>query len=102
MVQSYKIKSKTANIIVFAAGLITYIGKDTLAQILPPEYANWAPIIVLLAGYIVVQSTENTRVERAEKIAVINYEAENNTTIDPAAEYETLHTNDAVGEDDVN
>ncbi|MBQ9024765.1 MAG: hypothetical protein IJ104_00650 [Methanobrevibacter sp.] len=102
MVQSYKIKSKAANAIVFLAGLITYIGKDALVEILPKELAYLSPIIVLIAGYVVVQSTENTRVERAEKLAVINYEAENNQTIDPAAEYSSLNTNDAVGEDDVN
>lgn len=87
MIQSYKYKSKITNAIVFLAGLITYLGKDAIAQILPPEYANLAPIIVLIAGYIAVQVTENKRVEHAEELAVINYEAENNATIDPAAEY---------------
>jgi len=87
MVQSYKYKSKLTNAIVFLAGLITYLGKDNLATILPREYANLAPIIVLIAGYIAVQVTENIRVEHAKEIAVINYEAENNATIDPAAEY---------------
>lgn len=87
MVQSYKIKSKTTNAIVFLAGLITYLGKDNLATILPAKYANLAPIIVLIAGYIAVQVTENIRVEKAEELAVINYEAENNSTCDPAAEY---------------
>ena len=89
MVYSYKNKSKIANAIVFIAGLITYLGKDNLAQILPEEYANWAPIIVLIAGYIVVQLTENIRVERAEELAIANYESENTSTNDPAAEYET-------------
>ncbi|MCR5027013.1 MAG: hypothetical protein K6A34_06200 [Methanobrevibacter sp.] len=87
MVQSYKNKSKITNAIVFIAGLIAYIGKDNLATILPAEYANLAPIIILIAGYIAVQVTENTRVERAEEIAIINYEAENTSTVDPAAEY---------------
>ena len=88
MVQSYKIKSKTTNAIVFLAGLITYLGKDNLATILPEKYANLAPVIVLIAGYVAVQVTENIRVEKAEKLAVINYEAENNSTCDPAAEYD--------------
>lgn len=87
MIQSYKNKSKITNAIVFIAGLITYLGKDNLATILPPAYANLAPIIVLIAGYIAVQVTENIRVERAKERAVIKYEAENNATIDPAAEY---------------
>lgn len=87
MIQSYKNKSKITNAIVFLAGLITYIGKDNLATILPRECANLAPIIILIAGYIAVQVTENIRVEHAEELAVINYEAENNATLDPAAEY---------------
>lgn len=95
MVQSYKLKSKTTNAIVFLAGLITYLGKDNLATILPEKYANLAPIIVLIAGYVAVQVTENIRVEKAEQIAVINYEAENNSTCDPAAEYDDVVVGDS-------
>lgn len=95
MVQSYKLKSKTTNAIVFLAGLITYLGKDNLATILPSEYANLAPIIVLIAGYVAVQITENIRVEKAEQIAVINYEAENYSTCDPAAEYDDVVVGDS-------
>lgn len=76
MIQSYKYKSKAANIIVFAAGLITYIGKDNLLQILPENYRYLAPILVLIAGYLVVQSTENTRVEVAEKLVHEQYAPE--------------------------
>ena len=67
MIETYKYKSKTANAIVFLAGLITYIGKDMLAQILPASYAYLAPIIVLVAGYLVVQNTEDIRVDVAEQ-----------------------------------
>ena len=88
MTYSYKNKSKITNAIVFIAGLITYMGKDNLTQLLPQEYANWAPIIVLIAGYIAVQVTENIRVEKAEKLAIMNYESQNTSTIDPATEYE--------------
>ena len=73
MVESYKNKSKTANAIVFLAGLITYIGVDNLSKIMPAEYAYLAPIIVMIAGYIIVQTTENTRVEVAEQLAVKKY-----------------------------
>lgn len=95
MVQSYKLKSKTTNAIVFLAGLITYLGKDNLATILPEKYANLAPIIVLIAGYVAVQITENIRVEKAEQIAVINYETLNNSTCDPAAEYDDVVVGDS-------
>ena len=74
--KSYKNKSKTANILVFLAGLITYIGVDNLAKIMPAEYAYLAPIIVMVAGYIIVQTTENTRVEVAEKLAIQNIKSD--------------------------
>ena len=73
MVESYKNKSKTANAIVFIAGLITYIGVDNLARVMPKEWAYLAPIIVMIAGYIIVQTTENTRVEVAEQIITEKY-----------------------------
>jgi hypothetical protein len=73
MVQSYKNRSKLANAIVFLAGLITYIGVDNLAKIMPKEWAYLAPIIVMIAGYIIVQTTENTRVEVAEQIITEKY-----------------------------
>lgn len=101
MTQTYKYKSKAANIIVFVAGLITYIGVDNLTKIMPKELAYLAPIIVMIAGYIIVQSTENTRVDVAEQIAIEQYEAKLNETVDPAAEYLDVNTSDAVGEKDV-
>ena len=73
MVESYKYKSKAANAIVFLAGLITYIGVDNLAKVMPKEWAYLAPIIVMIAGYIIVQTTENTRVEVAEQIITEKY-----------------------------
>ena len=73
MVESYKNRSKLANAIVFLAGLITYIGVDNLAKIMPREWAYLAPIIVMIAGYIIVQTTENTRVEVAEQIITEKY-----------------------------
>ena len=73
MVESYKYKSKAANAIVFIAGLITYIGVDNLSKIMPVEWAYLAPIIVMIAGYIIVQTTENTRVEVAEQIITEKY-----------------------------
>lgn len=98
MVESYKYKSKAANAIVFIAGLITYIGVDNLTKIMPVELAYLAPVIVLIAGYIIVQTTENTRVSVAEQKAIEDYEAKLNETVDPAAEYPNINTNDAVGD----
>ena len=73
MVESYKYKSKLTNLIAFLAGFIVYIGKDELAKIMPVEYAYLAPIIVMIAGYIAVQKTENIRVNRAEQIVEEQY-----------------------------
>ena len=67
MVETYKYKSKIATAISFIAAFIAFIGKDGLAQIIPAEYANWIPIIILLAGYIVTQTTEDKRVDVAEQ-----------------------------------
>lgn len=74
MVESYKYKSKLTNLIAFLAGFIVYIGKDELAKIMPVEYAYLAPVIVMIAGYIAVQKTENIRVNRAEQLVEEQYE----------------------------
>ena len=75
MVESYKYKSKLTNLIAFLAGFIVYIGKDELAKIMPAELAYLSPLIVMIAGYIAIQKTENIRVERAERKAVEEYGA---------------------------
>ena len=85
-IESYKYKSKLATAISFLAAFIVYIGKDELAKILPVEWAYLAPIIVLIAGYIATQSTENKRVDIAELLVEAKYnQIEDN---DPVAEYE--------------
>ena len=68
--KSYKIPSKVTNLVVFLAAFIVYIGRDGLLQILPEQLAYLAPIIVLIAGYIAAQKTEDKRVEVAEQLAV--------------------------------
>ena len=60
-IQSYKLKSKIATAISFIAAFILYVGKDEIAKILPAEYAFLAGFIVLAAGYIATQGTENKR-----------------------------------------
>ena len=77
--ESYKYKSQIATAAALIAGLIVYIGKDNLATIVPAQYANWIPIIVMIAGYVLAQVTENKRVEVAEQIVREEY-------IDPTAE----------------
>lgn len=88
-VKSYKIPSKVTNAIVFLAAFIVYIGRDGLQQILPEELAYLAPIIVLIAGYIATQKTEDKRVERAEQLAVENHIQEQRT-----AEYDEILNQD--------
>ena len=68
MTETYKYKSKIATAISFIAAFIVYIGREGLTQIMPTEYANLIPIIILIAGYILTQSTENKRVEVAEQM----------------------------------
>lgn len=84
--KSYKIPSKVTNIIVFLAAFIVYIGRDGLLQILPEQLAYLAPIIVLIAGYIATQKTEDKRVDIAEQLAVenhMNYKGEYETSEEP-------------------
>lgn len=89
MVESYKYKSKIATAISFLAALIVYVGKDELTKIMPQEYAYLAPIIVIVAGYVLAQSTENKRVDVAEQIITEKYAKLVPTEdVDPAAEYE--------------
>ena len=73
MEETYKYKSKIATAIAFIAAFIVYIGKDGLAQFIPAEYANLIPIIILIAGYILTQTTENKRVEVAEEMVREEY-----------------------------
>lgn len=73
MVESYKFKSKLTNAIVFLASFISYLGRDGLNQLIPIEYANYIPLIILIAGFILVQKTENKRVDIAEQLIKNEY-----------------------------
>ena len=90
-IESYKYKSQIATAAGLIAGLIVYIGKDNLATIIPPAYANWVPIIVIIAGYVLAQVTENKRVQVAEQIVHEQYN-------DPTAE--VLNDEYVVGDED--
>ena len=74
MTETYKYKSKIATAISFIAAFIIYIGKDEIAKLLPAEYAFLASVIVILAGYILAQGTENKRVEVAEQMVHEQYD----------------------------
>ena len=73
MTESYKVQSKIATAVSFIAAIIVYIGKDELAKLLPVEWASITPIIVLIAGYIATQKTENIRVATAEQMVHDEY-----------------------------
>lgn len=72
--QTYKYKSKIATAISFIAAFIVYIGQDGLAQLIPSQYAKIIPGIIIIAGYILTQTTENKRVKVAEQIIEEKYE----------------------------
>ena len=72
-IQSYKLKSKIATAISFIAAFILYVGKDEIAKILPAEYAFLAGFIVLAAGYIATQGTENKRAYVAQQMVHEQY-----------------------------
>ena len=102
MVESYKYKSQIATAAALIAGLIVYIGKDNLASIVPPEYANWIPIIVMIAGYVLAQVTENKRVEVAEQMVHEEYQNVPEELNDPTIDEILIEDEDEeiVGEDD--
>ena len=96
-IKSYKYKSKIGTAIAFIAAFIIYVGKDELAKLLPQEYAFLAGFIVIIAGYIVAQGTENKRVDVAETLVHAQYHPTEET--DPATEYED-ESYPVVGDDD--
>lgn len=72
MVESYRVKSKLATAIGGICTIISVLGVNQL-EALFPEYGKFIPAIVALATWYVSQSTENTRVERAEQIVHEEY-----------------------------
>lgn len=69
-IESFKNKSKLINLLVFAASFIVYVGTDGLRSIIPDEYQYIIPTIMMIAGFILVQKSEDKRVEVAEEIAI--------------------------------
>ena len=82
MVESYKYKSKLTTARSFLSAFIVYVGKDELATVLPSEWASFAPVIVLIAGYIATQFTENKRVDIAEQLVHEEYENNDDDDVD--------------------
>lgn len=68
MVGSLKNYSRAINIIVFFAGLISFLGVEGLKNVIPAQYQYLIPTIIMVAGYVLVQLSEDARVERAEQI----------------------------------
>ena len=102
MTESYKLKSKITTAIGGIATIITTLGVDQLEAIFP-GYGKFIPAIVAIATWYTSQITENTRVEKAEKIAVENYQKqENYTEYDEIIGYDDPTTEDieVVGEND--
>lgn len=102
MTQSYKLKSKLTTAIGGIATIITTLGVDQLEAIFP-GYGKFIPAIVALATWYTSQTTENTRVEKAKKIAVENYQKQQNYNgYDEIIGYDNPTTEDTevVGETD--
>ena len=76
--KSLKNYSRAVNIIVFFCSLITYLGVDGLNNIVPDEYKVIIPTVTIVAGFVLVQFSEDKRVERAENIAVNKFSSSNN------------------------
>lgn len=70
--ESYKLKSKLATAIGGICTIITILGAEQL-NIIFPEYGKFIPAIIALATWYVSQTTENKRVEVAEKLVHEQY-----------------------------
>lgn len=77
MTESYKIKSKIVTAIGGICTIITVLGVDQLEAIFP-YWGKFIPAVVALATWYSSQTTENTRVKRAQKIAVEEYQKQQN------------------------
>lgn len=88
MTESYKLKSKLATAIGAICTIISIVGVNQLQAILP-SFSEYIPIIFAFATWYISQSTENKRVEIAEKLIEEKYET------DPTIPNETI-----VGDDD--
>lgn len=73
MTESYKFKSKLTTAIGAICTIITTLGVDQLEAIFP-HWGKFIPAIVAIATWYSSQTTEDTRVERAEKIAIEDYQ----------------------------
>ena len=91
MTESYKLKSKIATAIGGICTIITTLGVDQL-ETLFPGYGKFIPAIVALATWYLSQTTENTRVEVAEQIAIEKYIQEQKEN-----EYDEILTGDQDG-----
>lgn len=82
MTESYKFKSKLATAIGAVCTIISIVGVNQLQAILP-SFSEYIPIIFAFATWYISQTTENKRVEIAEKLIEEKYRDN-----DPASEYE--------------
>ena len=78
MTESYKLKSKIATAIGGICTIITVLGVDQLNAAFP-GYGQYIPVIVAIATWYLSQTTENKRVEIAEKL--IHEEYQNTTSL---------------------
>ncbi len=85
MVESYKIQSKITTAIGGICTIITILGVPQLQQIFP-GCGQYIPAIVALATWYTSQTTENTRVERAEQLAILNYQEQQTENNNPPEE----------------
>jgi hypothetical protein len=66
--ESFKLPSQVTNAIVFIAMFIV-ANQEFLTNNVPSEYSALLSTIIVIAGYIATQYTENKRVSVAEELA---------------------------------
>lgn len=93
MTESYKLKSKLTTAIGGICTIITVLGVDQLEAIFP-HWGKFIPAIVAIATWYSSQTTEDTRVERAEKKAVEDYKNEFENDVNPTINEDEILTYD--------
>ena len=69
--ESFKLPSQVTNAIVFIAMFIV-ANQEFLTNHVPTEYSTILSTVIVIAGYIATQYTENKRVSVAEELATSN------------------------------
>jgi hypothetical protein len=82
--ESFKLPSQVTNVVVFVAMFIV-ANQEFLTNHVPTEYSAILSTVIVVAGYIATQYTENKRVSVAEELVNNTVTTEDSVVEDDAA-----------------